>query len=644
MHKLNYYFRHGISDRQCARDLSNVNLKKTSLIEMCFSEYYNLTECTGRNLTFRSADGSCNNLKRTYLGKATTAYKRLMFPAYTDGIKDISEELPNPRKISMGLVGHEQSPDDIKSMAMAYWGIFIGHDLSRTAVSSMGTNNTFVRCCNNNGSLHIKVNEYVKSCNPIIIPDDDEFYGPKLQSCMNYVRSVPAMRPDCTFGPMEQMNQATHYLDGSMIYGSSVEQTMALRTMKGGSLNMEKFVFVLSIPSGEENKYSNFKNRTVIDPPSQTLSYMPVGSEACQYGNGTCYKAGDTRANSLPQLTVLYTLWARQHNEFARELERHNGHWNDERIFQESRKLVVACIQHITYNEWLPALLGENYTRQNGLEMVNDWFYDTYDETIDPTVSNSFATAILPFANSMLSDNISLYTENRQINRSFSLKEHYNRPMYIVRNYTDELIRGLTTQNAQKVDMLFTPTITNYLYSTHPDDLFGMDFISLAIQRSRDHGIPNYNKFRKYCGLKEIENIQDLSQIMVEGSVDKLIKQYKTWNHIDLLIGALLEKHAEGSMVGPTMRCMIRDQFVRTRAADRYFYNLPNVFPENQLEQIKSYKLATLFCHQGNNITRMQNQAFLIPSSTNELNNCNSIKDLDMGQWLEMAVTTEQRP
>jgi hypothetical protein len=44
-----------------------------------------------------------------------------------------------------------------------------------------------------------------------------------------------------------------------------------------------------------------------------------------------------------------------------------------------------------------------------------------------------------------------------------------------------------------------------------------MDFISLAIQRSRDHGIPKYNKFRKYCGLKEIKNIQDLSQIMVEG-------------------------------------------------------------------------------------------------------------------------------
>jgi len=44
-----------------------------------------------------------------------------------------------------------------------------------------------------------------------------------------------------------------------------------------------------------------------------------------------------------------------------------------------------------------------------------------------------------------------------------------------------------------------------------------MDIVSLAIQRSRDHGIPNYMEFRKYCGLKDIENVQDLSLIMMEG-------------------------------------------------------------------------------------------------------------------------------
>jgi peroxidase len=56
------------------------------------------------------------------------------------------------------------------------------------------------------------------------------------------------------------------------------------------------------------------------------------------------------------------------------------------------------------------------------------------------------------------------------------------------------------------------------------------------------------------------------------------MKQYKTWNDIDLLIGALSEKHAEDAMVGPTMRCLIRDQFIRTRTADRYFYDLAGIF------------------------------------------------------------------
>jgi len=49
------------------------------------------------------------------------------------------------------------------------------------------------------------------------------------------------------------------------------------------------------------------------------------------------------------------------------------------------------------------------------------------------------------------------------------------------------------------------------------DYSFGMDIVSLTIQRSRDHGIPSYTQFRKYCGLKDIETVEDLSEIMVEG-------------------------------------------------------------------------------------------------------------------------------
>lgn len=52
-----------------------------------------------------------------------------------------------------------------------------------------------------------------------------------------------------------------------------------------------------------------------------------------------------------------------------------------------------------------------------------------------------------------------------------------------------------------------------------------MDAFSLDIQRSRDHGIPSYTQFRKYCGLKDIQNVQHLSKIMVEGvSLNKNFK------------------------------------------------------------------------------------------------------------------------
>lgn len=88
MYKLNYHFRYRTSAIKCSIDLKKIKLDKTSLGEICLSEYYNKTNkttCLGKNFMYRSPDGSCNNLKRSSLGKSTTAYKRLLPPVYLDG-------------------------------------------------------------------------------------------------------------------------------------------------------------------------------------------------------------------------------------------------------------------------------------------------------------------------------------------------------------------------------------------------------------------------------------------------------------------------------------------------------------------------------------------------------------------------------
>lgn len=98
---------------------------------------------------------------------------------------------------------------------------------------------------------------------------------------------------------------------------------------------------------------------------------------------------------------MIHTIWHREHNRIADELAKLNPDWSDETLYQEARRIVIAEIQHITYKEWLPILLGRRYVRAVGLIVGNSHSrnYNSYDE---PTVSNEAANAALRFLNSLM--------------------------------------------------------------------------------------------------------------------------------------------------------------------------------------------------------------------------------------------------
>lgn len=84
---------------------------------------------------------------------------------------------------------------------------------------------------------------------------------------------------------------------------------------------------------------------------------------------------GDGRANENLHLTSMHLIWARQHNLVAGELSILNPGWDDERLFQETRRILAAQIQHITYNEFLPILLGASvFILVNSVSISNNLF------------------------------------------------------------------------------------------------------------------------------------------------------------------------------------------------------------------------------------------------------------------------------
>lgn len=127
-----------------------------------------------------------------------------------------------------------------------------------------------------------------------------------------------------------------------MIYGSSDIVMNNLRTLENGLLKM----------------YVTPDNRTLL-PVDRTPS-DGCNEETMNAKGKYCFAAGDSRANENLHLTSMHVIWARHHNYIASNLQALNPHWDDETIFQESRRLLGGQMQHIHYNEFLPILLGNS--------------------------------------------------------------------------------------------------------------------------------------------------------------------------------------------------------------------------------------------------------------------------------------------
>eukprot|EP00088_Acartia_fossae_P028789 TRINITY_DN29621_c0_g1_i3.p1 TRINITY_DN29621_c0_g1~~TRINITY_DN29621_c0_g1_i3.p1 ORF type:complete len:828 (-),score=123.74 TRINITY_DN29621_c0_g1_i3:220-2703(-) len=561
---------------------------------------------------YRTMDGSCNNLNETSWGKSNFPLQRILPPAYEDGISaPRMTGLPTSREVSEAMTSSEDKPDRKHTLMLMQWGQFVDHDITHTPTVK-GVDDTDILCCGDNGQ-RLPNDLLHRECLPIDIMGHDRFYSKFRQRCMEFVRSMPAPREQCKFGPREQVNQITAWLDGSNVYGSDFDESVHLRELRRGRMKVTKI---------------------------QGRDMLPLNPDDCadETNRRFCFAAGDLRCNEQMDLTITHTLWMREHNRVAAELEKLNPSWDDERLYQEARRIVIAELQHITYKEWLPIILGKQYIQKWSLEPKTSGYTDNYNNAIDPTITNVFATAAFRFGHSLVQDHLEGFNLFGSKIRNMSLTETQFEPFELYNNQTlERFVRGLTTQKSQRMDPSFAPDLTKHLFKEH-EELFGMDLVALNIQRGRDHGIPPYMQWRKLCGLKEFSSWKELSTLFPSTVVARLQSLYKSIDDIDVFVGGIHEESEDDGILGPTFQCIVGDQFTRLKSGDRFWYeNADNGFSSSQLQQIRKVSLARILCDNAEGMVQMQKDVFQEVHVDNRRFSCGSddIPSMQLSFWRE---------
>lgn len=226
-------------------------------------------------------------------------------------------------------------------------------------------------------------------CAPVRVPPNDAAFGvgePRNGECLPFARTLPVCSTK-EFAPRNPVNELTHYMDASMIYGSTQEVADFLREFQGGRLRVGPPFPV----NGGKPSLPEVPATPPCLPFEPRRSIIPPPPRCCPEGRESCFTAGDRRVNEHASLTVMHTIWVRDHNHIVTELASLNPQWDDEHIYQEVRKIVIAQVQHITYEEFLPALFRQYFFNR----MIGP--YPGYDRLTDPSILNSFATAAFRF-------------------------------------------------------------------------------------------------------------------------------------------------------------------------------------------------------------------------------------------------------
>lgn len=441
---------------------------------------------------------------------------RIVPSAYADGFSAPSGPTrPNPRTISNIVCDTDEigvpHPEDFTDFFWG-WGQFLDHDitLSDAAAPAEPFN--------------------------IAVPTGDPDFDPTSTGTVELGLNRSAYDPATgTTNPREQLTHITSFVDASNVYGSDATRADWLRTKSGGKLKTSP------------------GNSPPLNDGTINNAVSPLGLAP--------YVVGDVRGNEQTLLLSIHNVFLREHNFWADQIAAVDASLTDEQIYQKARVMVESIVQNISWNEYLPQLVGPTTLSA----------YAGYSAG-DTSIGNSFANAAYRLGHAQVSDVLwRLDDKNQQLPIGhLLLKDAFFAPhKFANEGGIDPVLRGAAKHVSQALNAKLVPALRNFLFG--PPGAGGLDLAALNIQRGRDHGLPDYNTARVALGLGAHATFADISSDSAVATA--LSTAYGAdISLVDMWVGGLAEDHVTGSQLGELFHTIVIDQFTRLRNGDELWF------------------------------------------------------------------------
>ncbi len=468
----------------------------------------------------RTADGSYNGLDLPWMGMAGARFGRNVPINETFGEEAPNLLEPNPRRISNELLARREfAAVPYLNVLVSAWLQFMVHDWL-----SHGEN---------------------QRSDPYEIPVGAGDPWPRKP--MTILRSTRAPTTGADEGrPPAYTNTETHWWDGSQLYGSNLTRQLKVRSDPQTGLLLQ------------DGKIGLLANGHL---PVQPTRDQTDDADDAKFEN---LELSGVNGNWWIGLSVMHTLFAREHNAVVDRLKADFPLAEGEWLFQKARLVVTALIAKIHTTEWTPSLMnspeGRFAMRGNWWGVLGEHYWRGYGrlndaEEVSGIPGSPTEQHAAPY--SITEEFTACYRMHPLMPDIFSFRRHVDNQEVVSRSLLqvahgharsvyehvsfDDAVYSLATSNPGALALHNYPNSLRMLPENPAEGIF-TDLAATDILRDRERGVPRYCQFRRLIGMRAPRSFEELTNNAQWREEVEAV--YADIEDVDLLVGTLCESQA----------------------------------------------------------------------------------------------------